>query len=371
MATKRKLSTLDNLQRRVRPRREDDDSDLPSEPEVGQSTDEGDEKSDSTENSSEDEDNSNSSESDQESITQDLGTIPFGVLAKAQDALLHGDESTQTSISPLSRKRNHSALKEALQKIRASKTNDIPSQPSKNGKTAPREDKQAPPELSSKKAVSSKRTVVDVQRRTARDPRFDHTRSGDQNGPTLNEEKIKKNYAFLEEYRQMEMKTLKESIRKAKDEEMRGVLKRELLAMESRKKSQDQKDQQQQILREHRAKEKELGKMGKKPYYLKKGEQKKRVLIQRYNDLTQPHQSQNQNQNQNRSKDQGQGLGEHGRTSQTQTNNGGGNEGEGKTKINNYNNKIDQKLEKIMERKRRKNAARERKMMPFSRRNLV
>ncbi len=47
----------------------------------------------------------------------------------------------------------------------------------------------------------------------------------------MNEEKLKKNYAFLEEYRQMEMKVLKESIRKSKDEGMKGILKKELLAM--------------------------------------------------------------------------------------------------------------------------------------------
>ncbi len=59
MATKRKLSIQEDLQRRVRPRREDDDdSDLPSELEAGLSTEEGEDNgsTQTTDNTSDDED---------------------------------------------------------------------------------------------------------------------------------------------------------------------------------------------------------------------------------------------------------------------------------------------------------------------------
>lgn len=93
---------------------------------------------------------------------------------------------------------------------------------------------------------------------------------------------------------------------------------------------------------------------------MKIGEQKKLALIQRYNDLT--HKSHN---NQTSTNNQSQSQGQMERVNQVQA--------EGRSNGGNKNtmSKDDRKLEKIMERKRRKNAARERKMMPFSRRNLA
>ena len=55
--------------------------------------------------------------------------------------------------------------------------------------------------------------------------------------------------------------------------------------MESRKKAQAKKDKEQEILDKHKKEEKELVKQGKKPFYLKKAEQKKRVLLDQYGDL--------------------------------------------------------------------------------------
>ena len=99
--------------------------------------------------------------------------------------------------------------------------------------------------------------------------------------------KTKRNYAFLDEYRDDEMKQLKETIRRTKptDEATKEALKRALLSMESRKKAQAAKDKQQEIIRTHRAKEKELIKQGKKPFYLKKSKQKKLALVERFKRL--------------------------------------------------------------------------------------
>ncbi len=133
--------------------------------------------------------------------------------------------------------------------------------------------------MSSKKAVSRKREVVPLTKREYRDPRFEGL-----SGP-LDETKTKKNYSFLEGYREDEMKQLKEEIRKTKDPAIKETLKRTLLSMESKKKTQQAKDKQQEIIRTHRAKEKELIKQGKRPFYLKKTEQKKLALIDKYSSM--------------------------------------------------------------------------------------
>lgn len=78
------------------------------------------------------------------------------------------------------------------------------------------------------------------------------------------------------------MVELKAAIRKAKDLETKEKLKRTLLSMESRKKAQERKNQEQEVLRKHRREEKEKIEMGKKPFYLKRADQKKLALVGRF-----------------------------------------------------------------------------------------
>ena len=78
------------------------------------------------------------------------------------------------------------------------------------------------------------------------------------------------------------MAELKTAIRKTKDSDAKEKLKRALLSMESRKKAQQMKEQQQEVLRKHRKEERGKVEQGKKPFYLKKGEQKKRALEERF-----------------------------------------------------------------------------------------
>lgn len=81
------------------------------------------------------------------------------------------------------------------------------------------------------------------------------------------------------------MKELKSAIKKTKDESEKEKLKRALLSMESRKKAQERKRKEAEILDRHRREEKELVKQGKKPFYLKKTEQRKRLLVDRFSEL--------------------------------------------------------------------------------------
>ena len=139
-----------------------------------------------------------------------------------------------------------------------------------------RTSKHAPAELSSKKAVSRKREVVATQKVNHRDPRFEPV-SG-----SVDEQRTKKNYSFLTAYRDFEMSELKSAISKTNDGEGKEELRRLYLGMESRKKVQDVKEQQQEVLRKHRKQEKEKIGRGKRPFFLKKADQKKLALVERF-----------------------------------------------------------------------------------------
>jgi ribosomal RNA-processing protein 36 len=142
-----------------------------------------------------------------------------------------------------------------------------------------RSSKHAPTEISSKKAVSRKREVVPVIKRQHRDPRFEPL-SGQ-----VDDSRIQSAYSFLDDYREEEMKELKSAIKTTKDEDAKEKLKRALMSMESRKEAQMRKDKEQEVLNRHRKEEKELVRQGKQPFYLKKAEQKKRVLLDQYGEL--------------------------------------------------------------------------------------
>ncbi|KAI4278880.1 MAG: hypothetical protein LQ337_000690 [Flavoplaca oasis] len=194
----------------------------------------------------------------------DMSTISFGALAKAQESLSKRDQDPD-------------GLRRGL--VHLPYENEEANE-RKAGKSDHREhlrsSKHAPAEMSSKKAVSRKREVIPIVKRDVRDPRFEPV-SG-----SVNEEKAKKMYGFLDDYRESEMVDLKALIRQTKDASAKEQLKRSLLSMVSRKKAQQIKDHDAEIQRAHRAREKELVKQGKQPFYLKKGEQKKLALIQRF-----------------------------------------------------------------------------------------
>lgn len=130
--------------------------------------------------------------------------------------------------------------------------------------------------MTSKRPVTRRREILVDPRRKARDPRFEALTG------QLDEAKFAKNYAFLDEYRESEMAELRMQIKKTKDVTVKEGLKRQLLSMESKKKARQKKDAETQLLQEHRKKEKELVAQGKQPFYLRKSEQKKQLLMDRY-----------------------------------------------------------------------------------------
>ncbi|MCJ1260203.1 rRNA biogenesis protein rrp36 [Lobaria immixta] len=211
-------------------------------------------------------------DTDDESLQtqQDIDTVSFGALARAQETLgkrkhrVTDDAAVATDVLP-KKPRPYTDAEAEERKAGKNNTRDFS-----------RSSKHAPAELSSKKAVSRHREVVPIQRLDHRDPRFEPI-SG-----RVDELKTKRNYSFLDEYRESEMTELRTAIRQTKDRDGKEKLKQALRSMESRKKTQEAKDQQQEVVRAHRAKEKELVRQGKKPFYLKRAEQKKLVLVERF-----------------------------------------------------------------------------------------
>ncbi|KAK4191371.1 hypothetical protein QBC35DRAFT_486992 [Podospora australis] len=283
------------LQRRVKPRlsqpesdisdledddEDDDDDAAPSEQGFGSE----DEEVASDENLSEQE----ASESDEEEV--DPAQLSFGALAKAQASL--GSSLGRRNKKKPSTTSEHSGSGSEESEEEDEDTRHRAEMSASTGKsrldTKKRTSKHAPVEMTSKKQVSRRRDFLTEETTTkflgskktqARDPRFmpaTHSES------KIDEIKAKKAYAFLDEYRESEMQDLKQAIKKCKNPYEKEKLQKELLVMESKKKAQERKERAEKVIEEHRRQEKELVKQGKTPFYLKKSEQKKRVLEKQF-----------------------------------------------------------------------------------------
>ncbi|KAH8888753.1 DUF947-domain-containing protein [Thozetella sp. PMI_491] len=270
MAAKRRIID-EGIQRRVRPRVEKE-----LELDASDSSDPSEEGFDSEGRSRVEDDVSSDQESESESdasLEEDAGAaidasqLSFGALAKAQAAL------------PSSRKQAAAGEKGHLH------DGDAPTKVSSRtsgAKAVKRANKHAPQEMSSKRPVSRKRGGEAVPKAEARDPRFGPLGAPAAGLSKLDEIKARKAYAFLDGYRDDEMRQLRTAIKKTKDARQKEELQRALLSMQSKKKDQERRDREQAVVDEHRRKEKELVKQGKMPFFLKKSEQKKRVLLDKF-----------------------------------------------------------------------------------------
>ncbi|KAL6881565.1 hypothetical protein J3F83DRAFT_758394 [Trichoderma novae-zelandiae] len=272
MSSKRKLGAF-GLERRVKARREED-----WEPELSASDDDSGEEVSEEEVDSGDEDEGSEAESGSEpgepqedEPKTDFSSISFGALARAAASLpppekkrKKADAGQDKDDAPTAHPSKDSLLAKQKQST-TSRTN-----------ASKRSSKHAPQEMTAKKPVSRRREILADPRRKPRDPRFDALTG------KLDETKFAKNYAFLDEYREREMAELRAQIKKTKDLDVKEGLKRQLLSMESKKKARQKKEEEARLLQEHRKKEKELVAQGKQPFYLRKSEQKKQLLLNRY-----------------------------------------------------------------------------------------
>ena len=118
--------------------------------------------------------------------------------------------------------------------------------------------------------------MIENQKAATRDPRFGPA------GAVIDEAKARKAYSFLEEYRDDELGRLRAIVKKTKDPAAKEELQKQVMSMESRKKAQQRRDRERAVIDEHRRQEKEKIKQGKQPFYLKRSEQKKRLLLDQY-----------------------------------------------------------------------------------------
>ncbi|KAF5227934.1 hypothetical protein FANTH_14639 [Fusarium anthophilum] len=282
MAFKRKTPSSFGLERRVRPRREDE---WVEEPESQGSSSEDDDDDDEVEEegirgSSDDDDDDDEedqesgegsgdeSEPEENTPKIDLSSVSFGALAKAQASLPSDGRKSKSKKST----DGDAPKTETPAPRKSTKSKDDPK--------PKRSSKHAPQEQTSKKPVSRRREILPDNRRQYRDPRFDPLVG------RVDEEKASKAYAFLDEYRDKEMADLRAQIKKTKDSYEKDNLKRQLQSMESRKKANMRRQEEERLLKEHRQKEKELVAQGKTPFYLKKSEQKKQLLVNRYEGMS-------------------------------------------------------------------------------------
>ncbi|XP_051129649.1 uncharacterized protein LOC127250410 [Andrographis paniculata] len=143
-----------------------------------------------------------------------------------------------------------------------------------------RANKNRPMEISSKKPVSKFREVIQAPKRVVRDPRFESLCGN------LDVDGFKKRYNFIyESTLPAEKAELKKQMKKTKDPEAIHELKDRITRIDRELKSASTKRTEKDILAEHKKKEREAAKKGKKPYYLKKSEIKRQKLIEKYKEL--------------------------------------------------------------------------------------
>ncbi|GJN34412.1 hypothetical protein PR202_gb23068 [Eleusine coracana subsp. coracana] len=98
--------------------------------------------------------------------------------------------------------------------------------------------------------------------------------------------KIRKRYNFLfDNDFPAEKEKLQKMIKKSKDPNAVEEMKSRITWIDKQLKSHPQKNTESEILREHIKKEREAAKAGKQPYYLKKSELRQRKLMTKYNEL--------------------------------------------------------------------------------------
>ncbi|XP_024031951.1 LOW QUALITY PROTEIN: rRNA biogenesis protein rrp36 [Morus notabilis] len=168
---------------------------------------------------------------------------------------------------------------EELQKARSNGSHSIYRKDNKEKKTG-RANKNRPMEVSCKKPVSRFREVIQVPKKVIRDPRYESLCGN------LDVEGFRKRYNFLfEEEFFAEREELRKQMKKTSDPKVIAELKNRISWIDKQLKSDSTKRKDDAILAKHKKKEREAAKQGKQPFYLKKSEIKKRRNIEKYHEL--------------------------------------------------------------------------------------
>ena len=143
----------------------------------------------------------------------------------------------------------------------------------------PRKNKSFPRECSSKEPVSVLRQVVDPIRAKAIDPRFDRAFG------SFHEDQFKEAYSFVKDIQKSERKTLEDSLHREKDPRKASAIKRALDRQNSISRSKEQTDFKHKVIQKWKKAERELISQGKKPFHLKKSDEKQLMLIAKFKEM--------------------------------------------------------------------------------------
>ncbi|XP_072912364.1 ribosomal RNA processing protein 36 homolog [Hemitrygon akajei] len=136
--------------------------------------------------------------------------------------------------------------------------------------------KDGPLEMSSKQPMPFLRRPAAMKKRVVRDPRFDDL-SGD-----YNPEIFDKTYAFLTEVRSKEKEIIKRKLRKVKKEKSKKQLEYVLQRMTDQEKAQEHTRQQRERMKQFKQEQRQRVQQGSKPYFLKKSELRTLALADKY-----------------------------------------------------------------------------------------
>lgn len=225
-------------------------------------------------------------------IQTSLSSVSFGALAKAQASMgpkKRKEKHTKTTTDTPSTASPLDDIRARMREAREQKREAMSKEGSKDTKEKKpsRTSKHAPMVQSSKHAVSRRRTVVEPSAvAKARDPRFDAAVMG-HSGAGKNPDAANKAYAFLDEYRDSELKDLKAQLAKTKNAEQKEALKRQIRSASDRMKTIEDRKREREIQAGHKKHEKQLIREGKKsnPYFLKKSDLKKQVMQKKYEEM--------------------------------------------------------------------------------------
>lgn len=205
------------------------------------------------------------------SIKDDLASLSFGALLKANKALAKEEENESGSDESASSDSSDDEDEEPV--AETSKAGETLRKPKEK-----RANKHAPMEMSSKRPVSRKRMVVEVTPIKYRDPRF-----GDAAGE-FSADHFRKDYTFLADVRSQELETLKQNLSRAKkllasspahlrEERGREVekLERAVRRTESTIERSKREAFERDVLLKAKREERERRLQGKKAWYMKKG----------------------------------------------------------------------------------------------------
>ena len=260
---------------------------------------------------------SNSSGEDHDDYNSQLAQVPF-------EKILHLNNRMQSQSAPADKPVN----------------NNRPNYRQHNQKAVDikkRENKNHPMEMSSKRPVSRRRTILSLKEVGAyepRDPRFDSLIVG--SDATVNGTSSAvmgsggdKRYAFLEEYQQSELADMKKRIDKERDMDAKKRMQFDYSRLKSKLDNAKKRKRESALVQDWKHREMELVKQGKRPFFLKESMKRKMFLVDKYQQVVtqqQPDASQN-----------------------------------GKSKSNN----VDKKLDKFLEKHRKKASSKDAKRLPF------